>query len=272
MSSTPFFHVEGLEKRFGGFRAVAGTSFKIEDGSITALIGPNGAGKTTVFNLISAFLTLDSGLIEFRGSRVDGRRPHQVSRLGIGRTFQTTRVLRKLSVLDNVCVAAQNQPGERLRGAMFRPRYQRSETEVNRRALELLDLVGLSAMAREYAATLSGGQRKLLEFARVMMQEPSLVLLDEPTAGVLPTLGQTLIEHVQTQRRERGTTFMIIEHNMDVVMSVSDRVIVMNEGMVIADGTPGEIQTNDVVIEAYLGTHRAPAGPANEPVRSGPRR
>jgi neutral amino acid transport system ATP-binding protein len=166
-----------------------------------------------------------------------------------------------MSVLDNVCVAAQNQPGERLRGAMLRtPRYRRHEADVRRRALELLDLVGLSSMAGEYAATLSGGQRKLLEFARVMMQEPRLVLLDEPTAGVLPTLGQTLIEHVRAQRSERGTTFMIIEHNMDVVMSVSDRVIVMNEGTVIADGTPGEIQANETVIDAYLGARDSASG------------
>jgi branched-chain amino acid transport system ATP-binding protein len=254
--ATPFFRVQALVKRFDGFAAVNGTSFDIEEGSITALIGPNGAGKTTVFNLISAFLTLDQGSIEFRGRRVHGLRPHDIARAGIGRTFQTTKVLHKMSVLDNLKVAAMGHPGESLRWAMLRTGRTRAvERDVNERAAEMLELVGLTKMADEYAATLSGGQRKLLEFARVMMQQPRMVLLDEPTAGVLPTLGETLIEHVRAQRDANGTTFVIIEHNMDVVMRASERVIVMNDGAVIADGAPAEIQANELVIDAYLGTY-----------------
>jgi neutral amino acid transport system ATP-binding protein len=255
MSAEVFFRVSDLVKRFDGFAAVNGTTFEIEEGSITALIGPNGAGKTTVFNLISSFLSLDEGTIEFAGRQVEGLRPHDVARAGIGRTFQTTRVLHKMSVLDNVRVAAMGHPGERLRWSMLRTKRTRVfEADVDQRAAEMLELVGLTKMADEYAATLSGGQRKLLEFARVMMQSPRLVLLDEPTAGVLPTLGETLIGHVKAQRQAHGTTFIIIEHNMDVVMSVSDRVIVMNDGAVIADGAPSEIQANETVIDAYLGS------------------
>ena len=179
-----------------------------------------------------------------------------MARAGIGRTFQTTRVLHKMSVMDNVRVAATGKARRRLRWSMLRTRRTRAfERAAEQRAREMLELVGLTAMADEYAATLSGGQRKLLEFARVMMQSPRLVLLDEPTAGVLPTLGETLIGHVMAQRAEHGTTFMIIEHNMDVVMSSSDRVIVMNDGAVIADGAPSAIQANTDVIDAYLGTH-----------------
>ena len=263
MAATTFFRVQDLIKRFDGFAAVNGTTFDIEEGSITALIGPNGAGKTTVFNLISSFLSLDAGTIEFEGKQIGGLRPHDIARTGIGRTFQTTRVLHKMSVFDNVRVAAMRHPGEKLRWAMLRTKRTRSfESKVDDRAREMLELVGLSKMADEYAATLSGGQRKLLEFARVMMQSPRMVLLDEPTAGVLPTLGQTLIGHVAAQRAAHGTTFVIIEHNMDVVMSACDRVIVMNDGAVIADGAPSQIQANETVIDAYLGSH------ADEPTAS----
>jgi ABC-type branched-subunit amino acid transport system ATPase component len=261
-----FFRVQDLVKRFEGFAAVNGTSFDIEEGSITALIGPNGAGKTTVFNLVSSFLSLDEGTIEFEGQPIADLRPHEVSRAGIGRTFQTTKVLHKMSVMDNVKVAAMAHPGEQLRWAMLRTRRTRAfESDVDRQAAEVLELVGLTKMADEYAATLSGGQRKLLEFARVMMQRPRLVLLDEPAAGVLPTLAETLIGHVKAQREEHGTTFMIIEHNMDVVMNVSDRVIVMNDGAVIADGTPSQIQANEDVIDAYLGTHHESDTAAAQP-------
>jgi ABC-type branched-subunit amino acid transport system ATPase component len=268
MPDEVFFRVKDLVKRFEGFAAVNGTSFDIERGSITALIGPNGAGKTTVFNLISSFLTLDEGSIEFQGRPIGNLKPHDISRAGIGRTFQTTRVLHKMSVIDNVRVASMGHPGERLRWAMLRTKRTRQfERDVDQRAHEMLELVGLTAMADEYAATLSGGQRKLLEFARVMMQQPQMVLLDEPTAGVLPTLGETLIGHVKAQRAAHGTTFMIIEHNMDVVMSASDRVIVMNEGAVIADGAPSEVQANEEVIDAYLGTYHdaSASGTSDQP-------
>jgi neutral amino acid transport system ATP-binding protein len=272
MSAEVFFRIKDLVKRFEGFAAVNGTSFDIEQGSITALIGPNGAGKTTVFNLISSFLTLDEGSIEFQGRSIGNLKPHDISRAGIGRTFQTTRVLHKMSVIDNVRVASMGHPGEQLRWAMLRTKRTRQfERDIEQRAREMLELVGLTGMADEYAATLSGGQRKLLEFARVMMQQPQMVLLDEPTAGVLPTLGETLIGHVKAQRAAHGTTFMIIEHNMDVVMSASDRVIVMNEGAVIADGAPSEVQANEQVIDAYLGTyHEADASGTNDKPQAAP--
>jgi neutral amino acid transport system ATP-binding protein len=248
--------VDGVVKRFGGLAAVAGASLEVEEESITALIGPNGAGKTTLFNVVSGFVHPDRGSVELEGMRIDGRSPHAVNRRGLVRTFQTPRALRRMSVLENVLLAAPGQPGERLWRLVASPRaVRRRERAVEAQARELLRLVRLDGLADDYAGTLSGGQRKLLEFARALMTAPRIVLLDEPMAGVSPPLALQLLDHMRALRDELGLTFLLIDHDLEVVMSVSDHVIVMNEGRVIAAGTPAEVRANPLVVDAYLGTH-----------------
>jgi ABC-type branched-subunit amino acid transport system ATPase component len=247
--------VRDVVKRFGGIRAVDGATLDVAPGSITALIGPNGAGKTTLFNVITGFYRGDHGSIAFAEHPVFGRPPHAIARLGMVRTFQITKALSRMPVIDNMMLAARDQPGEQLRNLVFHPAASKQrERQVRDEAMELLDLFGLSRLADEYAGTLSGGQRKLLELARALMTRPQMLLLDEPMAGINPTLGRTLLDHMQRLRSEDGVTFLFIEHDMEVVMGHSDRVIVMAEGRVIADGPPEEIRTDQRVIDAYLGT------------------
>jgi branched-chain amino acid transport system ATP-binding protein len=265
VSDAPLLAVEGVERSFGGVRAVAGASFAVERGSITALIGPNGAGKTSLFNLVSGFERPDRGDIRYDGVSIAGWPPHLVARAGLGRTFQLTKTMAALPVLDNVLLAAPDQPGERLRGALLRPLHaRRGDRALHERARELLDTFGLAEMADHYAGQLSGGQRKLLELARTLMLRPRMVLLDEPMAGVNPTLGARLLEHIEEIRRREGVTFLFIEHELDVVMQRSDRVVVMAEGAVIASGPPAEIRDDQRVVDAYLGTagERPAAAPA----------
>jgi neutral amino acid transport system ATP-binding protein len=247
--------VREVVRAFGGLRAVDDASFDVEDGSITALIGPNGAGKSTLFNVISGFLSAERGRVQFEGRRIDRAQPHRIARSGLVRTFQVPRTLTRMSVLDNVLVAATRHPGERLNGLALRPGdARRRERTARERAGELLTLFRLDGHAGEYAGVLSGGQRKLLDFARVLMAEPRLVLLDEPMAGVNPALGRHLIEHVLRLRTETGMTFLFVEHDLDIVMEASDHVIVMNEGRVIASGDPEEVRGDQRVVDAYLGT------------------
>lgn len=242
-----------LSKSFGGVKAVEDASIQVAQGSITGLIGPNGAGKTTLFNLLSNFIVPDTGRVLFDGEAIHQRPPYEITQLGMVRTFQVARVLSKLSVLDNMLLGAQHQAGENFWNIWLRPRQVRKEErQLRDRALTILDSVGLGAMANEYAGALSGGQRKLLEMARALMVRPKLVLLDEPAAGVNPTLINQICDHIRTWNGE-GTTFLIIEHNMDVVMSLCDRVWVLAEGKNLATGTPDEIQTNPEVLHAYLG-------------------
>jgi neutral amino acid transport system ATP-binding protein len=262
--------VRDVVKHYGGVVALRGASLDVEERSITGLIGPNGAGKTTLFNIISGFRRSEGGTVRFGDERIERRSPDRVARSGLVRTFQQTKALTRMTVLDNMMLAAPRQPGEHLwRLATSRGAVRRREREVVERARELLALVRLESHASAYAGTLSGGQRKLLEFGRALMVEPRMVLLDEPMAGVNPTLGLQLLERVQELRAARGTTFLLIEHDLEVVMAVSDTVHVMSEGAVIASGLPAEIRANSDVIDAYLGKHgepaRAPAPPDGEP-------
>jgi len=248
------FGAEGVVKHFGGIRAVNGATMQVERGSITALIGPNGAGKTTFFNLITGFYRPDQGSVTFDGGSIGGRPPYEIARRGMVRTFQITKALAAMPVIDNMMLAAPNQPGERLVNLIAHPReWRRRETEVHDQAMELLDVFDLSKLADTYAGHLSGGQRKLLELARALMTKPRFLLLDEPMAGINPTLGRRLLEHMQRLRTEAGVTFLFVEHDMEVVMGHSDRVVVMAQGRVIADGKPDEVRTDQAVIDAYLG-------------------
>ena len=249
------FQARDVVKRFGGIRAVDGATLDVAEGSITALIGPNGAGKTTFFNVITGFHRPDGGNAVFEGRRVLGRPSYAVARLGMVRTFQITKALARMPVIDNMMLAAPDQPGERLRSVIFSPGAVRSrEAAVRDEAMELLGIFNLDRLAGDYAGTLSGGQRKLLELARALMTRPRFLLLDEPMAGINPTLGRRLLDHMKRLRAEQGVTFLFIEHDMEVVMNHSDRVIVMAEGRVIAEGEPHEVRRDKAVIDAYLGT------------------
>jgi len=246
--------IEELFKHFGGIRAVNGATFRVAPKTITALIGPNGAGKTTLFNVVTGFYRGDRGSVAFDGDQVFGQPPYELARRGMVRTFQITKALAAMPVIDNMMLAAPEQPGERFRNLLLRPGAVRArEREVRQQAMELLEVFNLTELADDYAGTLSGGQRKLLELARALMAEPKLLLLDEPMAGINPTLGARLLDHMERLRRERGVTFLFIEHDMEVVMNHSDRVVVMAEGRVIAEGEPHEVRNDRRVIDAYLG-------------------
>jgi ABC-type branched-subunit amino acid transport system ATPase component len=242
--------VEDVVRSFGSVRAVDDATLAVELGSITGLIGPNGAGKSTLFNCISGFLRPQSGRVLLDGKRIDRRPAHRIARAGLVRTFQTPRALTRMTVLENVVLAAPRHPGERLG---FARAGRRREQEALARAAELLELVRLDGQAGALAGTLSGGQRKLLDLARALMTEPRLLLLDEPMAGVSPTLRVELLEHILELRRRDGVTLLIVEHDLDFVMRACDRVIVMNDGRVIAQGTPEEVRRNEKVVDAYLG-------------------
>jgi branched-chain amino acid transport system ATP-binding protein len=246
--------VRDVVRSFGGVRAVDGASLDVEAASITSLIGPNGAGKSTLFNIVSGFLRAEAGTVSLEGRRIDRLPPHRIARAGLVRTFQTARALARMTVLDNVVLAAPRQPGERLvRNVVGGRATRRREQEVRVRAHELLELVRLDGHAHALAATLSGGQRKLLDFARVLMTEPRLVLLDEPMAGVNPVLRGELLEHVVSLHEEHGVTVLLVEHDLEVVMGVSDRVVVMSNGAVIASGPPDGVRSDARVVDAYLG-------------------
>jgi branched-chain amino acid transport system ATP-binding protein len=241
-------------RRFGGLTAVDVDELKIQRGAITALIGPNGAGKTTFFNLLTGFDAPDEGHVELNGTSIDGVASHKLAARGMVRTFQLTKALSKLTVLENMKLGAKHQPGENFFKALFTPMWRAREAEVDVQARELLDRFNMTHMADEFAGTLSGGQRKLVEMARSLMTEPELVMLDEPMAGVNPALTQSLLGHVK-QLRAEGRTVIFVEHDMDVVRDISDWVVVMAEGRIIAEGTPDDIGQNQAVVDAYLGSH-----------------
>ncbi|MDN5917851.1 MAG: ABC transporter ATP-binding protein [Pseudonocardia sp.] len=249
----PLLVVDGVRRDFGGMRAVDVEHLEVQRGVITGLIGPNGAGKTTLFNLLTGFDRATAGRWSFDGQAVAGLSAHRLARRGMVRTFQLTRVLSRLTVLENMKLGAGGQRGERLLSALLRPLWSRQEADIERRADELLERFRLHAKRDDYAGYLSGGQRKLLEMARALMVDPALVLLDEPMAGVNPALRQDLLGHI-TGLRDSGRTVLFVEHDMDVVMEISDWVVCMAQGRVIAEGPPSAIAGNPEVIDAYLGS------------------
>jgi branched-chain amino acid transport system ATP-binding protein len=250
----PVLIASGVRRAFGGLVAVDVEHLEVQRGSITALIGPNGAGKTTLFNLLTGFDTPDSGKWTFDGRSVKRMVPHQVARAGMVRTFQLTKTLARMTVLDNMLVAAPHQLGERLWAGLIPPLWRRQEAATKARALELLERFKLDQKRDDYAGELSGGQRKLLEMARALMLDPAMVMLDEPMAGVNPALKQSLLEHVKGLRQS-GMTVLFVEHDMDMVHEIADWVVVMAAGRVITEGTPDQISTDPRVIDAYLGAH-----------------
>lgn len=253
LAATSLLKATKLSKSFGGIKAVNNAHIEVNRGSITGLIGPNGAGKTTLFNLLSNFIKPDSGNILFDNQPIHNLPTHKIATKGFIRTFQVARVLSRLSVLENMLLATPNQTGENFFKVWLQQGKLRTEERENKeRAIAILESVGLAAKAYDYAGALSGGQRKLLEMARTLMTNPKLILLDEPAAGVNPTLINQICEHI-VNWNQQGISFLVIEHNMDVIMSLCDRVWVMAEGTNLAEGTPEEIQNNSEVLEAYLG-------------------
>ena len=251
--SPAILQLQGLRKAYGQLRAVDGVDLSVASGSLTGLIGPNGAGKTTTFDLIAGAQRCDSGRIVFQGQSIENLAPNAIFRRGLARTFQVPRPFAQMTVLENVLIAPLNQLGERLYANWWwAGRVSAQERALQERAREVLELCALSDKAGLLAGQLSGGQQKLLELARVLMIDPQMILLDEPAAGVNPSLLETLMERVQLLHR-RGITFLLIEHNMDLVMRVCQHVIVMAQGQVLAQGTPQEVQDNPQVLDAYLG-------------------
>jgi neutral amino acid transport system ATP-binding protein len=241
---TALLGIEGLTKRFGGVAAVDGCSFAIEEGSVTALIGPNGSGKTTAFNLITGYLPADAGTVTFAGRAVRRPDPTRLARAGLARTFQRARVFSELTVLENLAVALQQPWRSLLRQALGRAERERADA--------LVEEFGLTRVAHDRASSLSFGQRKLLEFASLLMGEPRLVLLDEPAAGVNPVMVEAIERHIR-DLNARGLTFLVVEHDMHLVMRLSDTVIVLDHGTTIATGSPLEVQRDPLVLDAYLG-------------------
>ncbi|GBC76371.1 Lipopolysaccharide export system ATP-binding protein LptB [bacterium HR07] len=255
MSEEVLLEVRNLVKDFGGLRAVNRCSLSVKRGTITGLIGPNGAGKTTLFNVITGFYKPDGGQVIFRGEDITGLPAHRVFHKKLCRTFQIPREFKQMTVLENLMLVPAGQRGENLFYSWFLPGLvRRQEAEIRDKALAVLEFVNLIHLKDEYAGNLSGGQKKLLELARTLMADPQMVLLDEPGAGVNPTLMKQLVANIERLCYERGVTFLLIEHDMDLVMNLCNPVIVMSNGEKLAEGTPQEIQRDERVLEAYLGS------------------
>ena len=245
--------VESVSKSFGGLMAVCDVSLELGTVPVTGLVGPNGSGKTTLFHMITGFYRLDKGRIRFGDEEISGRAPHEISRMGMVRTFQHTRVLPFLSTRENLLSAVPHQRGERLTSLFFRPGAVKEEEKQNwARAEEILGMIHLAPLAEELSGRLSYGQQKLLELGRVLMARPKMILLDEPTAGINPTLIRRLVEILKELTR-RGVQVFLIEHNMPLVAEICDRVFVMDSGKLIFSGSPEEAIQDAGVIEAYLG-------------------
>jgi branched-chain amino acid transport system ATP-binding protein len=250
----PILLADGIRRSFGGLTAVNVDHLEVQRGRITALIGPNGAGKTTFFNLMTGFDSPNEGRWTFDGKEMNDVSAHQTARLGMVRTFQLTKSLTRLPVIENMKLGAIDQRGESVFRGLLKPLWRGQEAEIEAKADGLLERFKLSHMRNEFAGNLSGGQRKLLEMARALMADPKMIMLDEPMAGVNPALTQSLLGHVKSLRDE-GRTVLFVEHDMDVVHDISDWVVVMAEGAVIAEGPADAIGRDRQVIDAYLGAH-----------------
>ncbi|MQA61436.1 MAG: ATP-binding cassette domain-containing protein [Actinophytocola sp.] len=258
----PILVTDGVTRSFGGLQAVNVDHLELQRGAITALIGPNGAGKTTFFNVLTGFDRADGGKWTFEGHQMAGMPAYQVARRGMVRTFQLTKALARLTVLENLLLGATAQRGEGMFAALVRPLWGAQEKAIQERADELLERFKLDHLRDKFAGTLSGGQRKLLELARALMVRPTMLMLDEPMAGVNPALAQSLLHHI-TDLRDEGLTVCFVEHDMDMVMGTSDWVVCLAEGEIIAEGLPQSCGTNPAVVDAYLGrAHGTP--PAEE--------
>lgn len=251
--SAPLLTAEGLEKQFGGLMALDSPDISIAEGELVGLIGPNGAGKTTFFDCVTGFVDLDAGSVYFDGTDVTNYPPYKLAQAGLVRSFQLTRELGTMTVRENIHLSAKNHPGERVLPALMQSTAATErEREVEDRAMELIEFFGLEPLIDEYAANLSGGQRKLLEVARALMLDPEILLLDEPLAGVNPTLEMKITGYIDTLN-DRGKTFLIIEHELESLSNLVDRLIVMNQGRVLTEGDPDVVLDDEDVIEAYLG-------------------
>ena len=251
----PILALENVIKRFGGLTAVNGVNLALEKGDLAGLIGPNGAGKTTVFNLLTGVYAPTEGSITFDGQRIDGKKPHEIARLGVCRTFQNIRLFPDLTVLDNVRTAASVREKSGLAAAIFRTGgFAKAETEVTQEASRLLGLMNLSHRENELARNLPYGEQRRLEIARALATQPQVLLLDEPAAGMNPQESHDLMNMIRRLRDEFGLTILLIEHDMSVVMGVCEKITVLVYGQPIAHGTPEEIRGNSKVIEAYLGS------------------
>ncbi|MDD1745680.1 MAG: ABC transporter ATP-binding protein [Candidatus Methanoperedens sp.] len=243
--------VNDIEKSFGGIKALDGVSVSIENNTISGLIGPNGSGKTTLLNTVSGFLAPDKGTVYFGGKDITSLPPFQVSRLGMTRTFQITRLFRGMTVLESMLLASKTQDDGLFPVFFNRKKLMETERRDVQKAVEILDFLEIEHMKHEYAVALSGGQQKLLSLGMALMADPRMVLLDEPVAGVNPTLANKIFEKVMLEKEKR--TFLVVEHNIDILMNFCDIIYVMNKGRIVASGTPDEVQRNETVIDVYLG-------------------
>jgi branched-chain amino acid transport system ATP-binding protein len=258
LGGTAILAVNDLRKSFGGVRALDGVSFELREGELVGLIGPNGSGKTTAFNLITGVSRPTGGTIAFRGERVDGNPPDRNAALGMARTFQNIRLFRDLPVIDNVMVGLHMRHGSGFWPTILKlPAARRSEEEIRRRALSMLEMLGLAGRAGHIVANLPYGDQRKVEFARALATEPTLLLLDEPTAGMNPQETAELGRTIRRLHGELKITTLLVEHDMQMVMSVCERLVVINQGRLLATGAPAEIKSNPAVIEAYLGRRRS---------------
>ena len=247
MIAPPLLEGRGVTKRFGGLVAVKGVDFAVHDGEIVGLIGPNGSGKTTLFDCLSRVQDIDEGSVTFQGIDITSKHPHQVAHMGMARTFQVIRVYRKLTLVENLKVSRQ------WRGESLWSQLSPSHPDVEERANALLEFLDLERLAHEPAGNLSGGQRRLLELGMALMPDPDLILLDEAASGVNPTLVETIKERIRRLNRDRGKSFLVVEHDMRFISDLCDRVYVLNYGELLAEGTPEQVMADEAVIEAYFG-------------------
>jgi neutral amino acid transport system ATP-binding protein len=251
--SNKLIEINNLKKSFGGLQAVDVESLTIKDSELTSIIGPNGAGKTTFFDLISGFQSADSGKIVYKGKNISKLQPYQIARLGMIRTFQLTKVFDRMTVLENLLFSASSVKNDSLFRSLLSSNEQKNyEKDLNEEANKVMAELNISHMAESYARELSGGQKKLLELARSIIHKPEVLLLDEPLAGVNPKLAEDILNLIQ-KLSDDGIVIIMVEHNIEAVMKISDRVVVLAEGSLIADGSPNEVRNNSEVIEAYLG-------------------